>query len=255
VSTLLSENVGMSEEEVNHWGQRMEYDMQIPRVACIVDFNQNLEEEKVRSTLEKYIDDIKRSKKHSKQDISVNMAGGYILVFKKLDATEPWNIEKTLNAYFQSILEAMDSKITKNSHLYVGLYHQGIKGYRESYDDAVLLFKSIFFKKTKGVIFSHRNLIHGIYQKLGNENCENILQPYIDKIKVTFGKGTEDAILTMEKLLENGFQYEKAAKELYLHKNTVIFRKKKMDECLGLDPKNNSDDLLLMKLIIYDNLK
>ena len=82
----------------------MGYDMELPRAACII----SIKGRPNTGGYERLLDRIKRSKSHSKQDLSVVMSAGYILVFKKLDQTEPWRIEQTLRDYQEHVLEHLD---------------------------------------------------------------------------------------------------------------------------------------------------
>lgn len=246
VTMLLSDSPGMSSEEMKRWGQRMGYNMELPRAACII----SIKARPNPGGYERLLDRIKRSKNHSKQDLSVVMSAGYILVFKKLDQTEPWQIEQTLKDYQEHILKHLDREDQQAIRFFIGGYHAGINGYRKSYEDAVAMYHSVSLPQDTALFFSHRRLTEGFYNQMETETRERVLDPYISLLENSFGKGVLDAVLTMKHLLENGFRYEQTANEMFLHKNTVIFRKKKVDQCLGIEPKENMNDLLLMWLII-----
>lgn len=246
VTMLLSDSPGMSSEEVKRWGERMGYNMEIPRVACIISKTARPN----AGSYERLLDRIKRSEGHSKQDLSVVMSAGYILVFKHLSQTEPWLIEQTLKDYQNHILNNLDREDQKEIRFFIGGYHAGVNGYRKSYEDAAALYRSVSLPQDTALFFSHRHLIEEFYTQMEDESRERVLDPYIQLLEEAFGKGTEDAVLTMKRLLENGFRYEQTAGEMFLHKNTVIFRKKKVDQCLGINPKGSMNDLVLMQLII-----
>ena len=80
---------------------------------------------------------------------------------------------------------------------------------------------------------------------------------HIQKIKKYFGKGADEAMITMRKIFDYHFHFEQVAGDLYIHKNTVIFRKKKMEECLGFQLKCSGNDNLLFMIILnhYEKLK
>ncbi|WP_195268641.1 sugar diacid recognition domain-containing protein [Eubacterium sp. 1001713B170207_170306_E7] len=251
VTMLLSDSPGMSSEEMKRWGQRMGYDMELPRAACII----SRKAKPNTGGYERLLDRIKRSKSHSKQDLSVVMSAGYILVFKHLDRTEPWRIEQTLSDYQEHILGNLDKEDQETVQFFIGGYHKGINGYRKSYEDAAAMYRSVSLPRDTALFFSHRHLLEIFYAQMDAESRERILAPYIKLLEEAFGKGAMDAVLTMKGLLENGFRYEQTANEMFLHKNTVIFRKKKVDQCLGIDPKGNMNDLVLMRLIICQYLE
>ena len=240
VTTLLSARSGMSEAEMTAWGRRMGYDMAQNRIACII----VPECTSAAPGLEQLLERVKTSACHSKEDLSVVMGSAYFLVFKALKGIAPWEIESALSVYAEGVAESFGPKI--NFSFYVGLFYPGISGYRRSYEDALLLYRS----GAEGLQFSHDHLIRKFYKSLDEECVTYTLSPYLKQMEKTFGRGMEDAMITLRKLIKNGFHYERAAKELFVHRNTVIFRKKKIDACLGKDPKSDSDALVLAALLV-----
>ncbi|TYC88110.1 sugar diacid utilization regulator [Acetobacterium wieringae] len=253
LNTLISEQRTISEEEIRDWGERIGYNMESNRVAVILSFTadyQNSEE----SMLEKILNQIKQSDSHLKNDISSVMSGGFILVFKCLKKTEPWEIEKTIKKYLDASISSEDAK---NMQCFVGSYYLGIEGYVKSYADAYGMYRSGVYKRDQHVYFSHQHYFWRLYNQLDKETYALAVEPYIKKIQKYFGKGTDEAMLTMRKIIEHHFHFDLVAGDLFIHKNTVIFRKKKMEECLGFPIKCGSDDNLLFMIILnhYEKLK
>ncbi|KNZ40676.1 CdaR family transcriptional regulator [Acetobacterium bakii] len=249
ITTLINDRLTISEKEIFDWGQRMGYDMEKPRVALIVTIKQ--QEKNNKTALEDLLNEMKTSSSHLKQDISTVMSGDSILVFKTIKKTEPWEIEKIVRAYAIDILaKRPELKKIRDCKCYVGGYYTGIKGYRNSYSEAYGIAKHAIGSTGEFIYFAHSHYFWKLFNHLDDEVFSNVLLPYIQKIEKCFGKGTEEAMLTMKRLYENGFNYEKVAVELYVHKNTVIFRRKKLEECLGFSIKGNGEDNLLFSLIL-----
>ncbi len=253
LNTLISEQRTISEEEIMDWGERIGYNMENHRVAVILHFGADYQTSE-EGVLENVLNQIKQSGSHSKDDISSVMSGGFILIFKSLKKTEPWEIEKSINAYLEAVIKNEDFQ---NMQCYVGSYYLGIKGYVKSYTDAYGMYRSGVYKKNRHIYFSHQHYLWRLYNQMDKETYALAVDPYIRRIQKYFGKGTDEAMLTMRKIFEHNFRFDLVAGDLFIHKNTVIFRKKKMEECLGFTINCSSSDNLLFMIILnhFEKLK
>ncbi|WP_423055434.1 CdaR family transcriptional regulator [Acetobacterium carbinolicum] len=253
LNTLISDQQSISEEEIADWGERIGYSMESCRVAVILSFGVDHKTSE-KGKLEKILNQIKLSDSHLKDDISSVMSGGFILVFKTLKRTEPWEVEKTISTYLDVMKSAADAK---NMQCFVGGYYLGVKGYVKSYGEAYGMYRSGIYKNNQHVYFSHHHYLWRLYNQLDKEAYTLVIEPYIQKIQKYFGKGTEEAMITMRKIFDYHFHFEQVAEDLFVHKNTVIFRKNKMEECLGFSLKCNGHDNLLFMIILnhYEKLK
>jgi carbohydrate diacid regulator len=247
ITSLLNGTALGHSEDLKGWAESLGYDLALPRVACLIEFADKAPAQTPWKQ-EEQLNRIKACSLHLRQDISV-MLSSHLLVFKSLTDTSPWGIEEQLTQYADCICDEADLDGRCAVRFFVGGYHEGVPGYSISYSDAYRLYKGLGAQGGR-VNFTHRNLVHNIFDRMRGDLHKETLQPYVDRIKAEFGERAEDAVRTVQILINNGFLYEKAAEALFVHKNTVFFRKKKLEECLGLDPKTNSNDLLLMLLVI-----
>lgn len=247
VTGLLNDAAVGHEEGLKSWADSLGYDIALPRVACVLDFGGRKQAGGLAER-EAILERVKRGGLHLRQDISVNF-GGYILIFKSLTDTSPWGLERQLCAYRESVCGELTPELAGAMKCFVGGYYGGIEGYHKSYKDAVRL-SSRLGAGAGPVNFTHRNCVCTVYDGLPEELRARMLQPYVDRLCLEMGEGTKEIVRTAEKLIQYGFHYERAAEELFVHKNTIAFRKRKLDDCLGLDPKGNSNDLLLLALIL-----
>ncbi|MBC3888343.1 sugar diacid utilization regulator [Acetobacterium paludosum] len=251
LNTLISDQMTISQKEIVDWGKRIGYNMENRRVAIILNFGSN-HQTLEKGFLERILNQIKMSDKHLKDDISSVMSGGFILIFKTIKETVPWAIEQSINTYLEEIIRGY----AKDLQCFIGGYYPEIKGYLKSYRDAYGLYRSNVYKKDQFVYFAHHHYFWRLYSQLDPEILTLTIKPYLQKIQSRFGKGTEDAMITMRKIFDYHFQFEKVASDLFIHKNTVIFRKKKMEECLGFSLKCSGNNNLLFMIILthYEEL-
>ena len=248
VISLLNDAASGNTKGISNWASELGYDMEVPRVACLFD----APGEKATAGIEyqeRQLNAVKNSELHKRQDISVSM-GTNTLVFKSVKGTAPWEIEREVGEYVEGIRSGPDAELSRNLRCCVGAYHPGVLGYGLSYADACRL--QLHCPEPKSLEFSHRRLASSLFESIGPDFRGAILKPYINEIRRDFGDGAKEAVKTAKALLQNGYHYEDAAKKLYVHKNTIAFRRKKLEKCLGLDPRNNADDQLLLMMIILE---
>lgn len=247
ITALLNETPHISEGEIIALGKRMAYDMGLERIACVFCPLPTLSDEMFLSL-------IKSSGSHTKQDISQVLKGGGVLVFKTITGVEPWTIEGEVQRYLEGIKECYNGQYSDPIKLYVGNHYPGISGYRQSFDDALTLMKTPFICPQKEIYFTHRELTAVFYESLSQIYKEEVLDAYLGRIKKAFNHGMEDAMITMAYLLEND-NIQKTAEQLFVHKNTVLFRKNKLCQAMGLHFKNSPDHIILMRLLIQHYFK
>jgi len=248
VISLLNDAASGNTKGISNWALELGYDMAIPRVACLIDSPGSREGAGIERQ-ERQLNAVKDSEFHKRQDISVSM-GTNVLVFKSLKGSAPWEIEDEVSEYVEGIKSVPDSELAKGLRCCVGAYHPGIGGYSLSYADAGRL--QTHYPAQGGLEFAHRRMSAALFDNLPGDYREMILKPYISAIKREFGDGARDAVNTARALLQNGCHYEDAAKNLYVHKNTIAFRRKKLEKCLNLDPHNNAEDQLLLMMILME---
>lgn len=245
MNALISEESMMLPKEIEQWGKNLGYDFSLNRIALII--VPNTIDLQTKAKLESMLSHFKRSKYHSKQDISSIFSNKQILIFKTLSATAPWEIEKEIHDYV--------AMITKESEeiyqCFVGGFYPALKGYAISYREAYNLSQQIKNRKNEtGIDFAHDHYLLKVYNTLDPSVFNYVVKPYVTKIRQCFGKGTEDAMRTMQLLFDYNFHYDHVAKEMFIHKNTVIFRKKKMDDCLGFSIKDYGDKNILFLIVL-----
>lgn len=90
---------------------------------------------------------------------------------------------------------------------------------------------------------------------MGNLSLE-ILEPFLDVyVRIIDTQMDRNVFLeTVKALIASNMNLNAASKLLYLHKNTVTNRVKKMRETLGIDPLRNTKDAIFL-IILYDYIE
>ncbi|MEK4803320.1 sugar diacid recognition domain-containing protein [Oceanobacillus sp. FSL K6-0118] len=158
---------------------------------------------------------------------------------------------------FTNISEAeIDKKILTVYQVLKGLHIQfrlsyslpfdKLKDFRESYLDCDLALK--VSDRNKEIVsyaqLETKVLIHRLNQQLSKRFAKRILE-----------KVNEENIKTLKAFLNHNLHIQKTAEELFIHRNTLIYRLNKISEQTGLDPRKFEDALSLQIAIwIYEQL-
>ncbi len=82
-----------------------------------------------------------------------------------------------------------------------------------------------------------------LYSMLSSQNILKVLED-------------EELLLSARVLFDNNLSIGDASKQIYIHRNTMVYRIEKIQRLIGLDIRNFDDAMTLRALIIlYDNIK
>lgn len=236
-------NALLFEEPVNitrleNLAKHLLYDKTLPRVPIIMELFSLKDNETV---LEK----IKGGALHTKQDISMTLGNNCIAIFKMISGSQYSDYRQTIVQYIDNI----------NTHLpepetyafFVGTPQDRLEEYRQAFSHVTWLKDHI--KPTVGTVYFFADHILQYFQDTVPFHIyESIFSAYIESIDKY---GREIFIETADALFECGLNINKASKALFVHRNTVLFRLKKMKEQIGIDPVHNARDRQLLFQLLY----
>ncbi|QUI24186.1 helix-turn-helix domain-containing protein [Vallitalea pronyensis] len=247
INRLLAVHYDYDWETTKNWGAKLGYNLTIPRVVCLLSLNNLnhvvetsplLTKEKVK---EHIISSIKATASHNKQDISSYINVDEIIIFKTFKQDEN-HLKEHIEGYFIEIQKALEGLHVEWS-VSVGNYHPSQHGYAESYREAKLLLNNAK-QKGKQIIFAKDHIFELLFASVHKGLLDTYLKPLAEKIL-----DSQHMFETIEALIENNMSLVHAAKALYIHRNTMIFRMNKLKEYLNLNPIHNEKDRMLLHVI------
>ncbi|GAA0180298.1 sugar diacid recognition domain-containing protein [Clostridium sediminicola] len=149
-------------------------------------------------------------------------------------------------------LEKLSRKIYENCGLEIriacGSFYEGIHGLKESYNES----KSLFNNSNESVQDIKNLNVQTTYllNQIENEKLEHFIKPIYEKVLNDKGIPEVWIINTLEALFENDLNLSETAKCLYLHKNSLVYRVKKIEKLLGLSVTTNFNHSVLLKLLL-----
>lgn len=176
----------------------------------------------------------------------------HIIVIKALKDDDGYD-EMELNA--RMLVDMFNSEAMTNVRVSFGTIVDDIKGVSKSYKEANMALDvgEIFYAEKNVVSYSTLGIGRLIYQL-----PINLCEMYIDEV---FGGELADEIddeilSTINKFLDNSLNVSETSRQLYIHRNTLVYRIEKLEKATGMDVRNFDDALsfrIAMMVLGYIN--
>ena len=168
-----------------------------------------------------------------------------IILVKELKEEEGYeDMEKTANV----ILDMLNTEAMISVHVSFGTIVNEIKDVSRSYKEAKMALDvgKIFYSDQNVIAYSSLGIGRLIYQ-LPMPLCKM----FIGEI---FGENTPDdfddeSIATINKFFENSLNVSETSRQLYIHRNTLVYRLDKLEKSTGLDLRV-FDDAITFKIAL-----
>ncbi|MGI6485904.1 MAG: PucR family transcriptional regulator [Tepidanaerobacteraceae bacterium] len=136
---------------------------------------------------------------------------------------------------------------------YFGKIQDISKGYKEAIK-AIKLGRKIF-GRGNCIFYSDLGVYTLLDQLANRESTKKIVDQALERLK-EYDLQTKSSLLqTLEKLIEHNGNMQAVSDELYLHKNTIFYRKNKITSLLGHDPLLNPYRLMYEIIFTLEKLK
>lgn len=175
---------------------------------------------------------------HTRKDFSIAPDDTHILVFKTLSLpTERLytDYKYVLGEYLNPILIWL-ARNGRTIRLFVGSFQDSYSDYYYAYKHCKWLESSIKSDSTGIYFYDHvGEYLHSLVPR-GEE--ERIYWFALEQLPGKRG----NLLKTIEALIKSNYNFGQAAKVLFVHKNTLVYRYNKLKELLKIDPLNNNRD-------------
>lgn len=150
--------------------------------------------------------------------------------------------------YINTIYEIIKSELKLPTTIGVGNYHQGLEGLRHSYQEALSAIE-LGSQMWEGDRIYHIDDFGVVAPLLSGVDENNIY--FSRELLEKLGENSE-IIQTLEAFFSHNMSLTQTAKALSIHRNTLVYRLDRINDTLGLDPRN-FDDAVQIKLAILFN--
>lgn len=182
-----------------------------------------------------------------------NQAGDYItsvdessvILIKALDGDSS---AENLESVAQTIVDMLNAEAMANVRVAYGTVVQELKDVSKSYKEAKMALDvgKIFYAEKNVAAYSTLGIGRLIYQL-----PVNLCKIFIDEI---FGENVptdldEETLNTLNKFFENNLNVSETSRQLFVHRNTLVYRIEKIQKSTGLDLRS-FDDALTFKIAL-----
>lgn len=185
-------------------------------------------------------------------DYAITNDSSVIFIRLKLDIPN----EKLLKKY-NSLLNTLEFQMPEYN------FSIGISRAYDNLDDLSLAYEDVIFSlmigtkifKNRKAVYAYDDLIvyHLLYKYPSNPILERLYNNVVGKIYDYDKENNSIFFETIQVLVNHNFNFSESADELFIHRNTLYQRIKKMEEIIGLNMDNSETRLVLhLGLKIHD---
>lgn len=185
-------------------------------------------------------------------DYIVSIDEHSIVLIKELgDKVTKEEIEEVAN----TIVDMLNTEAMLNVRVAYGIPVKELKDVSKSYKEAKMALEvgSIFYNYKRIISYEMLGIGRLIYQL-----PQNLCRIFIKEIygDVSPGDIDEEILTTANKFLENNLNVSETSRQLYIHRNTLVYRIEKLQKAIGLDMRVFDDALTFkISLMVVEYLK
>lgn len=269
---LISGRIGSDPDLFLTRGQIVGYDILIPRVALVMDIyqfektaKQSLQAFKGSKEGEIYLQRLKNDVLKSIQGIFVDTpqeiasytGGDRFVVLKIVNLKDSDEIlRKKLFRMARRIKNTISQQMKFKVTIGIGEYHENIWGISKSFKEATQALDVGTKLEGAGDIYHVGNLGVGkLLAEIKRESQKEFMEKTIYSTKNNKEKKINETLLeTLKAFFDNNLSISKTAQVIYVHRNTLLYRLRRVKEITGLDPKKFDDAVQLriaLKMMTY----
>ncbi len=272
IHDLISGRIGNDPDLFITRGQIVGYDILIPRVALVIDIYQfektakrslqtfkGLKEGEIH--LQRLKNDVLKTVQRifmdTPQEIVSYTGGDRFVVLKTINLKDTDEIlRKKLFRMGERIKNTISQKMKFKVTIGIGEHHEGIQGLNKSFKEATQALDVGTKLERAGDIYHIGNLGVGkLLAEIREESQREFMGKTIYSVKNNKKKKINETLLeTLKAFFDNNLSISKTAQAIYIHRNTLLYRLRRVKEITGLDPKKFDDAIqlrLALKMRIY----
>ena len=272
IHDLISGRIGNDSDLFLTRGQIVGYDVLLPRTALVMDIyqfektaKQSLQAFKGSKEGEIHLQRLKNDVLKtiqgifvdSPQEIASYTGGDRFVVLKIINLKDSDEIlRKKLFRIGKNIKDTISQKMKFKVTIGIGEYHEGIQGLNKSFKEAMQALDVGTKLEGAGNIYHINDLgIGRILAEIKKDTQEEIIKKTFYSVKDIKKKKINETLLeTLKAFFDNNLSISKTAQAIYIHRNTLLYRLRRVKEITGLDPKKFDDAVQLriaLKMRIY----
>ena len=254
INMMISKNNEHYIPSILIWLEKNNYQIEnINRIVCLIKFDNNDYLDKNRMN-DYIISKIKDSSDFNSQGIISYFGDNEFILIKSFDKKQYGLERKILNNFFIYLQNSLDSKLGLHFKASCGAVSKNINEISSSYEQAKFLLNWNQYSNNGEVFFIEDYILEFYISTNEQSSLKMILRNVLKIIKNN--SNLKETIITMSKY---NMSITKTSDKLSVHRNTIVYRMRKIKELLNLDPINNNIDRIkfhiISILLINNNIK
>ena len=249
--SLLTQGQYADSSEIRGIARQLEYDEELVRVPVLCKIRkpeEGAQGDRRRSVppAEDVLDAMRRGRGHWRQDFSFVADETHLLVFKTVKVNGRRNItdyREEIREYLEYIQRWASDKGIR-AVFYVGTLQKRFSQYYYAYRHCKWLESHV--NATNDIVFFADYIKEYFRTLIPRQELQQVFYIYGKEIDVDLRKQFVELIGALE---DANYSLSEAAKKLYIHKNTLVYRYNKMKDYLGVNPLESADDRRFMELL------
>lgn len=181
-------------------------------------------------------------RKDSKQIIYSLLDKNRLLLFKDVpDDLDNLQIKK----YFSKYIRSLQDWGFQECKFIIGSIQNKLKKYNVSYKNCIWLEQNVQLNENEYMFFIEY-LLDYVFSRIKTSDISDIFDFYKDKNKDI---DIDEFIKITNQLILNDYNITQTAQDLFLHKNTLIYKIKKYEEIFNIDIRRTFNGKILLALI------
>ena len=182
------------------------------------------------------------------QDFVIGIDNSSVVVIKSLPSGYT---RDTMTKIAKSIVETINSELMVQVYVGMGTPTETINDIARSYSEAQIALEiGRVFEGDKYILSYDALGIGRLIYQLPSKLCELFLDEIFKKESINVLD--EETIQTIYKFFENNLNVSETSRQLFVHRNTLVYRLDKIERLTGLDLRN-FDDAVIFKVAILVN--
>lgn len=221
----------------------MDLNWDIQKISQIIVLNINKFQENSREDLrelERYIENVqyKKTKDMIERENKDNLVGLRSDLIIILIAKQTLEREDRISKICNELLETWDHDLAGDASIGVSNVFHDFRDIPKAYIEAIDAFKfgRSYFGENKYTLYKDLGCFGLIREFRENQKLITSLKDIFRKLKEYDEKNKQDLYRTLGQLIIHNMDVDKVADFMYIHKNTVHYRKNKIIDLLGYEP-------------------
>ncbi len=177
------------------------------------------------------------------KDFVITLDDESTVLIKELKCADDY---KEIDRTAKAIIDTLNTELMVKAQIGIGTVAENIKDIGRSFKEAqtALQIGSIFENEKSIINYNNLGIGRLIYQ-LPTTLCKLFLKEVFSE--GSFESLDTETLFTIQKFFENNLNVSETSRQLYVHRNTLVYRLDKIQKVTGLDVRN-FDDAIIFKV-------